>query len=734
MAKKSSNMIIYLTLVIITVCGICLWKFSGFNHEDGKFNMILVSFLAVTFIRIIIFTPLKFVIMSLDAAWWPLQQPPVGPDENANVESFMDKLRIKLRTLRSELIITESHRNEEVNLKYRVITEELYLTAKVFLVFLGMVLVLFDDFLYFNTKTIQHLFEYNHKFTRGLSSLTELLKVYEFIEFSLIRAFTSENNTIGGAPWIYSECNRLLGVVRLRQLRTENNRMGLHDPVFTERDYMEGWKLPYERQPYTNKFWTIYKPWVSTDYGIRDNLILGIVHHGQHLSYPETKGYINLLSDTRFKSFKILDYLIDKKWLDSNTSALFMDFSLYNADANTFSVCTLWVEQFPFGGIDTHVQVESNVFIDQIGHFSIIGMLMIFISFIICTQFARAFFVKVWYDPHSLKTLWVMLDALIVLLSILIAALLFIRGSLVQSMIHKVEISVMVDFIDFREPARLNYFADVLKGFAVALVTMRLWKVMQFAGTFQLFTETLALAWRALFFTVLITIIFIVALGIAAVTINGNHTIHFSDLDSAIVTLMCFTFGYARQVNPPDLFYGGMWLGLILYAMMGFVVKFLLINLIISMLRAQLTSAKVERDHTEKRCISFLEFLRVEYADYINFVLKVTGLKKGYNPYSGTVAENIQRKLDKDEINNEKRHKDPTAMHNNPIDEDILQLRYRERIERTFTLAAILQTQMELLERLMFGDEDGNLPDLNQDEEPGPSNRKREEQIAPSTF
>ncbi|XP_016987755.2 polycystin-2 [Drosophila rhopaloa] len=726
MAKKSSNMIIYMTLVIITVCAVFIWKFSGFNHEDGKFNKILVSFLAVTLLRIIICTPINFTIISLDAAWWPPHLFSGPPDEKPKVESLMEKLRLRLRTLRSELIITESHRNEEVNLKYRGITEELFLTAKLFLVFLGMVLVSFDHFLYYNTEGMQYLFEYDHKYTRGLSSLSRLPDVYNFMEYTLIHAFTDGSNTSGGAPWVNGESTRLLGVVRLRQLRTDDNHVGLRQPVFTERDYMEGWKLPYQRKPYTNKFWTIYRPWVSRVTSFRYNLILGITHYGEFLSYPESKGYTILLSDTRLKSLMILDYLFDNQWLDSNTSALFMDFTLYNADANVFSVCTLWVEHFPFGGICTHIQVESNVFVDQIQDFPLSGMLMLFIFVIIWLQFAKTFFVKIWYDPRLLKTLWIQLDAMIVILSLMTALILGIRDNRVQSMIQNVEIAVMTQFIDFREPSQLTYFASVLKGFAVALVTMRLWKVMQFSGTFQLFTKTFSMAWKALLCTLVCTIVFIVAIGVAAVTINGNHSIQFSDMSSGIVALTCFAFGYNDHVDPEDLFNGGMWLGLVLYAMLGFVVKFLLINLIVSLLKIQLTTAKERRDHKEKHRISFFQFLRVEYADFINFILKVTGLKKRYYRKNRTVAENIKQKLDHDERMGkmEKQRKEELrSMHNNPNNADILQLRYRERIERTFTLAAILQTQMELIERLMFGDEEGNLPDEKQDEEPGPSSQ-----------
>ncbi|XP_052845043.1 LOW QUALITY PROTEIN: polycystin-2 [Drosophila gunungcola] len=717
MAKKSSNMIFYLTFVIIAGCAVCIWRFSGFNHEPGKFHKILVAFLAVTLIRLLIFTPIKFVIMALDAACWPPHQAPVTLDEDVKVETLIDSLRLKLRTLRSELLVTESHRNEAINLKYRLINEELCLTGKLFLGGLGMILVIFDENLYYNTDTVNYLFKQNHKNTSGLSTLSTLPHVYKFIEYSLIRAFTDKHNTAGGAPWVNAESVRLLGVVRLRQLRTEDTHMGLRTPVLTSRDYLAGWQLPYVRVPYTNKFWPIYRPWVASVFHFRD-ILMGFSHYGHFISYPENMGYLCLLSDTRMKSLMILEYLHKKKWLDRNTSALFMDFTLYNADANIFSVCTLWVEQFPLGSIHYHIEVQSNVFVEQMEQITALGMLMLFIFVIIWLQFAKAFFVKVWYEPNLLKTLWVLVDATIVFLSLVVVVIHGFRDNLVQNMLQQVELSVLMKFIDFREPSRLTYFADVFKGFALALVTMRLWKVMQFSGTFQLFTETLYNTWRALLWTIIITIIFIASIGIAAVAINGTNTMHFSNLPSGIVSVVCFVFGYTNLVGPKDLFYGGKWLGIILYAMLGFVVKFLLINLIVSLLRAQLMSAKVKRDHKVLHSISFLQFLRVEYADLINFIMKATRFQKRYKRKNRTVAENIQRKLD-ERLDSQDYMK---SIRHRKTDEELIQLRYRERIERTLTLAKILQTQMELIERLKFGDEEGNLPNLVEAEEPGPSN------------
>ncbi|XP_017042309.1 polycystin-2 [Drosophila ficusphila] len=717
MAQKGSNMVFYLTLIIIFVCGVCIWNYSGFFHEEARFKVILVTFLLVSCLQFLVFAPIEFVIISLDAAWWPVQQAPVLPDENAKVETFMEKLRLKLRTLRSELLITESHRNEKINLKYRLIAGELWLTAKLFLILFGLIMVLNKELLYFNTAATTVLFAEDHEETFGFSSMITLRDLFHFLEFSMIRAFTDGRNTSGGAPWIHAEGTRLVGVVRLRQLRTENNHEGLNPPVFTSRDFMEGWTLPYERVPYTNKFWSIYGPWVAMESDFREDLIMGIRHKGHFISYPETTGYKVLLSDTRRKSLLILDYLYDHRWLDENTSAVFIDFSLYNADANTFSLCTLWVEQFPFHGIEPHIEVESHVLVERLRDLPIFGMVMLFLFVIALVQFAKALIVKIWFEPHLIRTPWLLIDALIVALCLSNMVILCLRANLMLSMVQKVETAVVVEFLDFREPARLSYFADVVTGFTVALVTMRLWKVMQFSGTFQLFTKTLYMAWKAVLWTFTVFAVFIGAIAIAAVTMNGDHTRHFSDLFKGVVSVTCFAFGFVNHVQPTDLFHGGKWMGIVLYAVLGFVVKFLLINLIVSLMRDQMASAKTNRDYEVVHHISFWQFLRVEYADFIHFVLKLLHLQNRYKSHNRTVAENIQRKLDFDQRMGKKqkmRREFFKMIEFHPRDEALNQLRYRERIERTLKISAILQTQMELIERLMFGDEDGKLPSSRQ--------------------
>ncbi|KAH8239543.1 hypothetical protein KR032_005338, partial [Drosophila birchii] len=720
--QNDSNAIFYLTLAIVFTCSVLIWYFSGFHHEVVKFKLILVAFLAVIIVHTIVITPIKFAILAIDAASFPAAQSAVYLDQRAKAETLLDSLRFRLRILRSELLITERHRNEELNLKYQTITEELKRMTVLFLMSLLLNVERSESqWVYFNTANMLSLFNYNHTSTLGLSNGLTLPNVYDFIELSLIIPFTDTSDISGGVPWIHAEGTRLLGVVRLRQVRNKDKSMGLVKPQFDFGDYSEGWALPYVRESYTDKFWPIYQPWVSQEPNIQDRIILSVTHRGGFISYPEITGYVNLLCDTRAKSMMVLNYLRDHNWLDSNTSALFMDFTLYNADANLFSVCTLWLEQFPFGGIKTHLKIESSKCLEGVNEVSALGMLALYLFVIAWLMYAKAFWVKVWYEPKQLKKPWMLVDALILILCSIAVVIRGVRDNMVRGMIRRVEISVMVSFINFKEPAMLTYLCKILEGFSMSLITMRLWKAMQFASTFQLFTTTLYLAKNDLLWAIMVTLIFLFAIGTAAVTINGSNAIQFSTVMKGIISLTCFAFGFSSHVEPADLFFGGKCIGIVLYVILAFVVKMILINIIVSILENQMAQVKTQRDNelqSRKSHLTYWQFLRVEYAYIINFIRKFLRWKSRYVSMGRTVAENIQLELNQRSKTTKKMRSIFHVEDRRKKDESLIQLKYRERIERTIALTDILQAQMELIERLMFGDDEGNLPPLRNDANP----------------
>lgn len=50
-------------------------------------------------------------------------------------------------------------------------------------------------------------------------------------------------------------------------------------------------------------------------------------------------------------SHRILQYLFDNTWLDTLTRAVFVEFTVYNANVNLFCIVTLMLETSGLGGL-----------------------------------------------------------------------------------------------------------------------------------------------------------------------------------------------------------------------------------------------------------------------------------------------------------------------------------------------------------------------------------------------
>ncbi|XP_023179177.2 polycystin-2-like [Drosophila hydei] len=687
----------WFTGIIIAITIILMIVFSGFYHETTNAKNVFLSIIIVLVFQYMVADPVRFIILAIDASFWPQNMTkPTKEDDHAENYNRLDYLKLRLKATKRQMLITERYRNEQLNLEYKNIIQDLSLYGIYFLILTGVVLVSRNELGYYNSACLRELFMFNHSIYIGLSEVYHLNQLFSFIESTLIDAFEGGDSSIGVSIWIHSEQNKMLGVVRLRQLRLSKEQYGFSKPIYTEEYYKPAWQLPYQRYHYDDKYWRVYDPWIPLEEkDLTAYVVLNFNHHGELHNYPELKGYVALLGRSRQNSRKILQFLTDYNWLTYNTSAVFMDFTLYNIDADMFSVCTLRVEQTPFGGIIPNMNCESVRLIGDNLQTPYTQLLILLIYLITFLQFIHTFCVQIWYDISKLHSIWYKLDLLIIVLNLVLTAMILLRGSTVFRMLKRLEGANKLEFLDFRIPARLYVLCNVLCGFLICATTLRLWKVMQFARVFQIFTRTLSLAWTPLITTFLAILIFLGAYGVAINTINGNHSSHFVYMLTSVISVMCFSFGFSNEIQPFDLFHGGVAVGVTLYATMGFVVSVLLMNVFSTLINSYFIEAKKHGDAKFKQQITFLQFLRVEFDDLISFICQ----KKMYNGDGRTVSENVKIILDKRD------KKYARLKMKREKEEHFLQVEYRERIERTYSISLILNIQMEMLDIILFDDD-----------------------------
>ncbi|XP_017112916.1 polycystic kidney disease 2-like 1 protein [Drosophila elegans] len=707
--KKAHLAMFGITIGIIIGCMAIITIFVGFKHEMVKFKTMLVSMVIVLMFQFLIGDPIKFVVLAIDRTFWPpsLYIPPRS--DKGKEHDRRDFLKQRLSSQRANLGISSQYRNWKLNEQYKLIAHDLFTYGQYFLCLMCMILVTRDETLYHNTRIIKELFMNNHTDYTGLKEVYFLNQLYDFIESTLVIAFNSNSSGGTATGWAHSEQTVLLGVIRLRQLRVIDPDIGLSPPQFSEMYYMPDWQLPYRRLHYADKYWRIYEPWIpiTVSFEFLDGLLMNFDHVGSLNSYPELSGYVSLLARSTANSMKVLDYLSEYHWLTLNTSAVFIDFTLYNVDVNLFSICTLRLEKTPFGGTVPDVQVESAKLLENVDQMPFVGLLALIIYVVVFIQFAQSLAIKLWYEPELLQSIWNKLDLFIFLLNVMVVVLVVLREALVANMMKKVEGASKMEFIDFRRPSRMHQLTTITIGFLICMTTLRLWRVMQFSSVFELFTRTLYLAWAAVASTAIAIVIFLMGFCFAVVTINGNNSNNFNRFVKSMVMCMCFSFGFSAQVKPSELFHGGKWLGILLYGVLAFVIIVLLINVFVSLINDYFTIAKTMRDSEKEHRINFFEFLRIEFSGFFNFIHNLPCCRRNYVRNRRTVAENVSRKLkaiDAKTMMQQRQRRGYQEAHRQTDEE--AEVVYKDRGERIINVGNILNTQLTLLSMLLFDDDD----------------------------
>ncbi|KAH8240546.1 hypothetical protein KR038_008196, partial [Drosophila bunnanda] len=713
MVRKQYLVKFAITMVLIALPLTIMGFTAGFHHEDLKFKTMLACMLTALLFQYLIGDPVRFAILSIDEAFWPsriyIPRRMKKPDTINRVEF----LKQRLASQRRNLDISSRYRNWANNEKYKLIAQDLLIYGPYFICLMIMVLMSRDETQYHNTRGIRTLFWNNHTDYYGLKEVYFLNQLYDFIESTLVIAFNANSSRYLVPGWVHAEQTVMLGVIRLRQLRVQDPHISLIGPKFTEMYYLPNWTLPYRHLHYAKKYWRTYEPWIpyTDSFEYLDRVLMNFDHVGYLHRYPELAGYVSLLARSVPNNMKILDFLIENHWLTQNTSAVFIDFTLYNVDVNLFTICTLRIEQTPYGPVVPHMDVDSLKLLEETDQRSYTTLVFILIYAVVLIQFAQAMVLKMWYEPKLLKDVWNLLDILILVLNVIVIVLVLTGERLVNHMLMKVAGSSKMDFIDFRVPSRLYQLCVVMVGFLICTTTLRLWRVLQFSSVFKLFTRSLYLARMGMVSTAMVIVLFIMGYGFAVVIINGNNSAHFNRVVKAIVMCMCFAFGFSNQVRPSELFHGGEVLGIILYAILAFVVAVLLINVFASLINDFFIMSKAMRDAEPHYGINFFQFLRVEYPTLFEFFFRLPCFRARYVRNKRTVAENVNRKLDSMDAKREMMQRKFWAdqLMYKQKSEEMETIKYRDGGEKLIKVGKLLSDQLSLLEILLFDDVDADL-------------------------
>ncbi|XP_040218107.1 polycystic kidney disease 2-like 1 protein [Rana temporaria] len=412
------------------------------------------------------------------------------------------------------------------------------------------------------------------------------------------------NETIDNSQhsFIYYE-NLLLGVPRMRQLKVENNSCIVHKDF---RDDIYGCYDVYseteeDRNPFglmNGTAWTYFT----------EDTLKGSSHWGILATYSGG-GYYQDFNTTKQDTIRSLQILKNNLWLDRGTRAVFIDFSVYNANINLFCVLRLVVEFPATGGAISSWQIRTVKLIRYVNKwdFFIIACEIIFCVFIFYYVVEECLELRI----HRFKyftSIWNILDVVVIMLSLVAIAFHIFRtlevNRLMGSLLEQPTMYADFEFLAFWQTQYNNMNAVNL-----FFAWIKIFKYISFNKTMTQLSSTLArCAKDILGFAIMFFIVFF-AYAQLGYLLFGTQVETFSTFVKCIFTqfrIILGDFDYDAIDNANRI------LGPIYFVTYVFFVFFVLLNMFLAIINDTYSEVKEELSK-QKNELQFSDILKQGY-------------------------------------------------------------------------------------------------------------------------
>ncbi|PSN31034.1 hypothetical protein C0J52_19081 [Blattella germanica] len=349
-----------------------------------------------------------------------------------------------------------------------------------------------------------------------------------------------------------------------------------------------------------------------------DTRLLGIarlrqlrVRNGVFSTYPGG-GYITTLGRTLENSLLIWDFLMEQKWLDPLTRALFIEFTLYNANRNIFNIVNLLVEIDSTGAIHTTEDIKSMnllVHFEDLGPMILIALILWLLILSLFTLLQLSRIGRISFRLY-LRSWWNVIDLVILAMAVAIIALYLLRSRYVSALVKQLQEADQNEFVNF---IWASFWQEQLRYFIAALVcvsTARLWKLLRFQQQFRAFEHVLVHASKTLVFLTCMMVVIVIGFAIFAHMYIGHTNELFSNFLFAFSAMVMYGIGYS-EVNVEEFVKQDAFIGSVFVGTFWMVYIIYLLNIFITVINILYEKNKKEEGFFQAD-YTMLDYLREE--------------------------------------------------------------------------------------------------------------------------
>lgn len=475
--------------------------------------------------------------------------------------------------------------------------------------------------MYYQTKVMSDLFldsTYKDN-TSNLRGSTSLDNFWSFVEDVMLGALYWENwynnqSTLADDRNILYE-NRLLGSPRIRQLRVRNDSCNVHsDFKKAITQCFDNYSPHFEdKGPFglmNGTAWTYHT----------EKELNGADHWGLLSSYSGA-GYYADLGITKEAATQVMADLKENLWIGRATRAVFLDFTVYNANVNLFCVIKLVFEFPATGGMIPSWSFRTVKLLRyvSVSDYFIMACEFFFTLFILYYIVEEVLEIKSNRTSYF-KSIWNILDILVILISLVCIGFSIYRTVMVNKLLAGL-LDKPDEFADF---GRLGFYQTQFNN-AVALAVFFAWikvfKYISFNKTMTQLSSTLSRCSKDVAgFSIMFFIVFF-AFAQLGYLLFGTQIQGFSSFVNAVFTLLRLILG---DFDFEEMEAANRVLGPIYFLSYVFFVFFVLLNMFLAIIND--TYAEVKSEISQQKN----EFEIVDY------------FKKGYNNILGKLGKRDQ--------------------------------------------------------------------------------------------
>ncbi|XP_057568736.1 polycystic kidney disease protein 1-like 2 [Hippopotamus amphibius kiboko] len=382
-----------------------------------------------------------------------------------------------------------------------------------------------------------------HSFTQGFSA------VMGFQEFFTWANTTLVSNLYSHHPGFITDGNsKLVGSAQIRQVRVQESScplapqlqaslVGCRAPYSLDAedlsDYGEGWNASILNN--SNDFpqaWRYQSQSQRGGYPIWGKLT---VYRGG--------GYVIPLGTDRQNASRTLQYLFDNTWLDSLTRAVFVEFTVYNANVNLFCIVTLTLETSALGTFFAHAHLQSlrlYPFTDG-WHPFVVAAEIIYFLFLLYYMIVQGKLMRKQKWRYFCSK-WNFLELAIILASWSALAVFVKRAILVERDIQHYQ-KHGKEGISFSETAVADAALGYIIAFLVLLSTVKFWHLLRLNPKMNMITSALRRAWGDISGFILVILIMLLAYSVASNLVFGWKLRSYKTLFDAAETMISLQLG-----------------------------------------------------------------------------------------------------------------------------------------------------------------------------------------------